>query len=86
MEIKNHRIPLPPTFHFLITKSRLMISRTLINRLIVLAFMVLVGFSLAKGIYSRSAMGIILALISLCAGAYFLYLLARAQQEQEETA
>jgi hypothetical protein len=61
-----------------------MISRTFINRLIVLAFMVLVGFSLAKGIQARSVMGVILALTSLCAGTYFLYLLAKVKQEQEE--
>jgi hypothetical protein len=45
--------------------------------------MVLVGNSLAKGIQSRSVMGVILALAGLCAGTYFLYLLAKAKQEQE---
>lgn len=61
-------------------------TRTLINRLIIFAFMVLVGFSLAKAIQFRSVMGILLALTSLGAGIYFLYLLAkmRYQQEQEE--
>ncbi|MDP4262027.1 MAG: hypothetical protein Q8941_05800 [Bacteroidota bacterium] len=67
-----------------------MITRTLINRLIILTFMVLVGYSLAYGIRVRSATGIILALISLGAGIYFLYLLAKAKeelkQEQEEAA
>jgi hypothetical protein len=61
-----------------------MISRTLINRLIIFAFMVLVGYSLAKAIQSQSVTGIILALISLSAGIYFLYLLAKAKQEQEQ--
>jgi hypothetical protein len=46
--------------------------------------MILVGFSLAKGINARSVMGVILALTSLCAGTYFLYLLTKANQEQEE--
>lgn len=61
-------------------------TRTLINRLIIFTFMVLVGFSLAKAIQFRSVMGILLALTSLGAGIYFLYLLAkmRYQQEQEE--
>jgi len=65
-----------------------MISRTLINRLIIFAFMVLVGYSIAKAIQVQSATGIILALTSLGAGVYFLYLLAKAKQEreQEETA
>ena len=61
-------------------------SRILINRLIVLAFMVIVGFSLAKGIQSKSTLGIILALTSLFAGVYFLYLVAKANQEREEAA
>ncbi len=63
-----------------------MFSKMLVNRLIVLGFMILVGFSLAKGIQSRSFMGIVLAIISLFAGVYFLYLLAKARQEQEEAA
>jgi hypothetical protein len=61
-----------------------MISRTLINRLIIFAFMVLVGFSLAKAIQFKSIMGILLALTSLGAGVYFLYLLAKMKYEQEQ--
>ena len=65
-----------------------MISRTHISRLVIFAFMVLVGYSIAKAIQSQSVTGILLALISLGAGIYFLYLLAKAKQEkeQEETA
>jgi hypothetical protein len=67
-----------------------MISRTHINRLIILGFMGLVGYALAYGIRVRSTTGILLALISLGAGIYFLYLLAKArrefEQEKEETA
>ena len=65
-----------------------MTSGTFLNRLIILGFMVLVGYSLAKSIYSQSVMGIILALTSLGAGIYFLYLLAKAKEEsrQEEAA
>lgn len=65
-----------------------MIYRTLHNRFIILSFMALVGFSLAKSIQTKSVMGLILALTSLGAGIYFLYLLAKAKQEaeQEETA
>jgi disulfide bond formation protein DsbB len=65
-----------------------MISRTHINRLLILVFMVLVGYSLAYGIKVQSIIGIILSLVSLGAGIYFLYLLAKAQeqlkQEQDE--
>ncbi|MBL7744699.1 MAG: hypothetical protein JNN00_14605 [Chitinophagaceae bacterium] len=61
-----------------------MISRTLVNRLIIFAFMVLVGFSLAKAIQFRSVMGILLALTSLGAGIYFLYLLAKMKYEREQ--
>jgi uncharacterized membrane protein len=56
-------------------------SKTFLNRLIILGFMCLVGFCLAKAIYSGSVMGIILALVSLGAGVYFLYILAKAKEE-----
>jgi hypothetical protein len=60
-----------------------MFSRTLINRAIILSFMGLVGFCLAKAISHGSVMGIILALTSLGAGIYFLYLLTKAKEELE---
>ncbi|HEX7904201.1 MAG TPA: hypothetical protein VF487_10000 [Chitinophagaceae bacterium] len=65
-----------------------MLSRTFINRLIIFGFLVLVGFSLAKALYHKSVMGIILALVSLLATIYFLYLVARIREEarKEETA
>ena len=66
-----------------------MLSRSILNRVIILGFMVLVGWCLARGIYYRSVMGIILALTSLGAGIYFLFLLAKMKEElqqQEETA
>lgn len=55
--------------------------RTFFNRLIIFSFMILVGFCLAKGIANQSFLGISLALISLIAGVYFLFLLAKAKQE-----
>ncbi len=58
-------------------------ARTFFNRLIILGFMVLVGYCLAKAINSGSVMGVILALVSLGAGIYFLYILAKAKQEME---
>lgn len=65
-----------------------MIFRETLNRIIIIGFMVLVGFCLAKAIYSKSFMGIVLALVSLGAAIYFLYILvkAREQMEAEENA
>jgi hypothetical protein len=66
-----------------------MITRTHLNRFIILAFMALVGYALAYGIRVGSTTGILLSIVSLGAGIYFLYLLAKAkeelEQEQEET-
>lgn len=56
-------------------------SRSFLNRLVILSFMGFVGYCLARAIYLQSLMGIILALTSLGAGIYFLYLLARMQEE-----
>jgi hypothetical protein len=55
----------------------------MINRLIILGFMVLVGFALAKSIQTGSWLGLSLCVTSLGAGIYFLYLLARMKQEME---
>jgi hypothetical protein len=60
-----------------------MTSRTFLNRFIILGFMGLVGFCLAKAISSGSFMGIVLALVSLGAGIYFLYIVAKAKRELE---
>lgn len=60
-----------------------MLSRHQLNRILVIGFMVLVGYALAKAIYHNSIMGIILALTSLAAGVYFLYLLVKAKEELE---
>ena len=64
-----------------------MLSQTFVNRFLILSFMVLVGFSIAKSIQASSPLGLILAIISLGAGIYFIYLLQRlhANREQEET-
>ena len=58
-----------------------MISRSIINRIIILGFMVLVGWCLARAIYFGSVLGIILALTSFGAGIYFLYLVAKMREE-----
>lgn len=61
----------------------LMLSRHQLNRILVIGFMVLVGYALAKAFYHNSIMGIITGLISLGAGVYFLYLLVKAKEEME---
>ena len=58
-----------------------MLSRTILNRVLILGFFVLVGYCLARAIYWGSVMGIILALISAGAAGYFLYILAKAREE-----
>lgn len=65
-----------------------MTVRSFFNKAIILGFMGLVGFSLAKAIYSGSFLGIVLAFVALGAGIYFLYILAKAkaQLEAEEAA
>lgn len=65
------------------TKPLLMPYGTMTNRLIVLAFMFLVGFSIANAISSHSITGMLLAGISLLAGIYFLHLLAKMKRESE---
>jgi hypothetical protein len=64
-------------------KNRLMTYRTFLNRLVILGFMGLVGFCLAKAISTGSFIGILLALVSLGAGIYFLYILAKAKEEMQ---
>ena len=64
-------------------KTLLMLSRQTLNRIIIIGFMVLVGFALAKAIYHNSIMGIIMALTSLGAGIYFLYLMVKAKEQME---
>jgi len=71
------------TNHLFTFKSLLMFSRHQLNRIIVIGFMVLVGYALAKAIYHNSIMGILLGLTSLGAGVYFLYLMMKAKEEME---
>jgi hypothetical protein len=60
-----------------------MIPRLLIKLLSVFIFVVLVGYCVAESLKYGSAIGFILALTSLGAVIYFIYLLAKARQEQE---
>ena len=60
-----------------------MIFRTLLRRLLIIGFLGLVGYSLARSIYYKSALGVVLALVSIVATVYFIQLLAKARQEAE---
>ncbi|MFN8291700.1 MAG: hypothetical protein U0U70_15695 [Chitinophagaceae bacterium] len=61
-----------------------MLSRSILSRLIIFGFMILVGFALAMAIYYKSFMGVSLALVSLGAGVYFIYLMGKAKREIQE--
>lgn len=56
-----------------------------INRIMIIGFMILVGYSLANGIIKGSYIAIVLSTLSLCAGAYFVYLLEKMKREMSES-
>lgn len=61
-----------------------MLAQTMYNRPLILAFMVVVGFMLAKSLNAGNALGIILSLVSLAASVYYLYLVLKYRAEAEE--
>ena len=65
----------------LLKKIQLMSYNKLPTRLIILCFMAMIGYSLAKSIKYESIVGFLMGLISLGAGIYVLYLLNKANQE-----
>lgn len=52
-------------------------------RFLTIAFMILIGYALAKAFYYGSFMGIVLAIVSLCAAIYFFYTLVSIRREIE---
>lgn len=60
-----------------------MLSRRAINLLIILGFLVLVGFSLAMSISRKNVLGIVLALISLGSAVAFIYYLGKSAELRE---
>jgi len=64
-----------------------MFLHTLVKRLLILGFMFLVGFSMAKSIRVSSPLGFLLAIVSLGLGIYFIYLLQQLKtgRAREET-
>jgi hypothetical protein len=70
---------------FLSPKTTLMSTHKLISRCIILTFMVMVGYSIAKSLQAGSTIGLILAVLSLSLGVYFIYLLKLARDKQGTT-
>ena len=64
-----------------ITKFQLM-SRRLINRVIILSFLALVTFSISWSIQTGSTTGLILSMVSLATGLHFIYLLRQLNRQQ----
>ena len=64
-------------------KPMLMLSRHNIIRLITVAFIIGIGYALAKAFYYGSFLGIVLAMVSLVAAIYFMYTVAEAKREME---
>ena len=60
-----------------------MIIRIYLTRIIILVFMILVGYSIANSIKHEGFLGFFLALISLGAGISFIYFLNKARQASE---
>ena len=60
-----------------------MILRVLINVAVIFIFVALIGYSVAQSLKYESFVGFMLALTSLGAAIYFIYLLAKAKQETE---
>ena len=60
-----------------------MIPRILINLALVFVVVAAVGYCVAESLKYGSALGFILALTSLGAVVYFVYLLAKAKQERD---
>ena len=68
----------------------LMLTNSFAGRLLLLGFMVLVGFTIAKSFYVGSVLGAVLAFVSLGAAIYFIYLLLNmpslsSKNREEET-
>lgn len=62
-----------------------MLTNSFPGRLILFAFMILVGFSIAKSLYVGSVLGAILAVTSLAAGVYFIYLLLNMRGQARQS-
>jgi hypothetical protein len=61
--------------NLLIPLTPLMMHNPFFYRILIIVFMVLAGFCLAKNIYFQSITGVILAVVGMVAGIYFIVLL-----------
>jgi ABC-type polysaccharide/polyol phosphate export permease len=60
-----------------------MLANSIVVRLVVLCFMILVGFSIAKSIQTESVLAFLLAILSLGAGIYCVYLLHKVREQKK---
>jgi hypothetical protein len=65
-------------------KPTLMLSKHSLVRLVTILFIVGIGYALAKAFYYGSFLGIVLAVISLAAAIYIMYILAEAKKEMQK--
>ncbi len=61
-----------------------MLHHPLFRRMLILCFMALIGFSIAKSIDAGSLLGGVLSVVSLTAGIYFLMLLQKIKEDHSE--
>ena len=61
-----------------------MLTNTTTLRVLTIAFMIIIGYALARAFYYGSFLGIVLALVSLGAAIYFFYIVAEIRKEMEK--
>ncbi|HMR91314.1 MAG TPA: hypothetical protein PKC69_03325 [Chitinophagaceae bacterium] len=62
-----------------------MLFHPFIRKSLILCFMAGIGYAIAKSIDAGSVMGAILSIVSLASAVYFLYVLKKAREQQEES-
>ena len=82
-ESVKYLIPISKLLHGAVFKQRNMILPNYIIRLFIIVFMAIVGYSLAKNIKYENLPGILLAISSLVAGIFFIYLWNKGIQYSE---
>ena len=58
--------------------------RAIINKTLILSVFAIAGYLLARSLYYGSFLGIILALVAICAWAMFLYQVNKLQSKRDE--
>ncbi len=66
--------------HHSLPNSKLM-SRNIITRMAILAYLVLISYAVAQSIQTGSVTALALSIVSLGAGVYFFYLLSKIREQ-----